>query len=546
MAQESFDNYPIHITPLSPAHMGTGQAYDPTNYVIEEDALYTFDPHQVVRVIPESERNRLLATLSRKPDDRMLSEVQAFFHGNRERLIPVASQVIPVASGVTALHRARVGRTANAQADGRRVINALEIERTAYTPGNWAPVLPGSGIKGAMRTALLEDQRRAHHPRARWRSDNKSAKQMQQDLFGYEIRSLSKDPMRLIRIADAFCVSADATPTTSIRFAVNRARHEKKTGTATRAKDLKQLLECVQPGYRVFSGSIAIQLTDGVDSRHEGLPGVRWNLQQIAAACNAFYRPRLQQEIRDLNNRGLLNSDWRQMIGQLDDPGMQRKLDDNQAFLLRVGRHCGAESVTLDQVRSIRIMKGGRGKDSWEPSPRTWWLATDEEQDQRHLIPFGWLLVELDDAPDEALRDAIAHFVDDYSQWFDRVHRHQLELAGTLEQDIVRMEQQRQEREQAEKQDAERQARQAAMSPEELTIDELRTWFDEDKARNIKEPGGRLNDRLQRLKRESEAWSPEYKRLLAELAEPIFVYLKWGSKKKKADNKAWVEQLKKR
>ncbi len=55
MAQESFDNYLIHITPLSPAHMGTGQAYDPTNYVIEEDALYTFDPHQVVRVIPEQQ-----------------------------------------------------------------------------------------------------------------------------------------------------------------------------------------------------------------------------------------------------------------------------------------------------------------------------------------------------------------------------------------------------------------------------------------------------------------------------------------------------------
>jgi hypothetical protein len=68
-------------------------------------------------------------------------------------------------------------------------------------------------------------------------------------------------------------------------------------------------------------------------------------------------------------------------------------LDGGGAMLLRVGRHSGAESVTLDRHRWIRIMEG-RGKAHWAPVATTIWLAADREDSRADLRPFGWLLIE--------------------------------------------------------------------------------------------------------------------------------------------------------
>ena len=34
----------IFLTPLSPLHIGCGEDYEPTNYVIHQNVLYSFDP----------------------------------------------------------------------------------------------------------------------------------------------------------------------------------------------------------------------------------------------------------------------------------------------------------------------------------------------------------------------------------------------------------------------------------------------------------------------------------------------------------------------
>jgi hypothetical protein len=73
-------------------------------------------------------------------------------------------------------------------------------------------------------------------------------------------------------------------------------------------------------------------------------------------------------------------------------------LDSRDAMLLRVGRHSGAESVTLERHRWIRIMEGP-GKAHWARDATTIWLAADREDSRADLRPFGWLLVERADRP---------------------------------------------------------------------------------------------------------------------------------------------------
>jgi CRISPR-associated protein Csm5 len=81
-------------------------------------------------------------------------------------------------------------------------------------------------------------------------------------------------------------------------------------------------------------------------------------------------------------------------------------LERGDAFVLRVGRHSGAESVTLDGVRDIRIMQG-RGTARFAQEATTVWLAAERENITRgDLRPFGWLLVERADASEiPALRE---------------------------------------------------------------------------------------------------------------------------------------------
>ena len=77
-------------------------------------------------------------------------------------------------------------------------------------------------------------------------------------------------------------------------------------------------------------------------------------------------------------------------------------MQHGEVFLLRVGRHSGAESVTLNGVRDGHI-KIKLDKDSvtkkqryaYESEARTLWLASNDKDQMQNLLPFGWLLVEV-------------------------------------------------------------------------------------------------------------------------------------------------------
>ena len=106
---------------------------------------------------------------------------------------------------------------------------------------------------------------------------------------------------------------------------------------------------------------------------------------------------------------------------QLLDNGLSKRLHDGDAFLLRVGRHSGAEALTLNGVRSIKIMQGRGEKPKWEKQPKTWWLAADDVSNKQGLLPFGWLLVEIDPkAPDSQLQQWLENGNSDLTAWMQQ------------------------------------------------------------------------------------------------------------------------------
>jgi CRISPR-associated protein Csm5 len=85
------------LTPLTPIHIGCGEDFEPTNYVIDGGVLYSFDPTALS--FDQSDR-RLLMQSANRPGLEAIIAVQQFFHQKRPECRAVSRFAIPVASGV--------------------------------------------------------------------------------------------------------------------------------------------------------------------------------------------------------------------------------------------------------------------------------------------------------------------------------------------------------------------------------------------------------------------------------------------------------------
>ncbi|MDW7998100.1 MAG: hypothetical protein RMI30_01400, partial [Thermodesulfovibrio sp.] len=67
------------------------------------------------------------------------------------------------------------------------------------------------------------------------------------------------------------------------------------------------------------------------------------------------------------------------------------------AFLIRIGRHSGAEAVTIEGNRHIKIMQGRDRPPLYLDRATTFWLASDSPKPKTNngLLPFGWAVIEL-------------------------------------------------------------------------------------------------------------------------------------------------------
>lgn len=536
----TFASYRMLITPLSPVHIGTGESYEPTNYVIEDGVLHEFDTGSMMEALSAADRKALLDIGNCKPDSGMIQAVQRFFFERRTTLMAYAAQRIPVLTGVADLYASRVGQVANREAGGGVVLNRLEIDRTSFNPMTRQPVLYGSSIKGAMRTALLDEVNKGQPAQ-----EPKGLHGFQGRLFRYlnDQRKpiLELDPMRLVQVSDASWSGEPGLPAAQVYLAVNRKKAEVKDKqgnirkSQAESRDLYQILECV-PGmrYRAFTGQINFQSVDGVSEqdrqRKRRLPAteLRFNAQRIAQDCNAFYRPILQAENRLLSGRGYLDKTWAKTIEELLS-SMKDDMERGEVFLLRVGRHSGAESVTLNGVRSIKILEG-KNRSSNSDSAKTLWLAADKKDQSTGLLPFGWVLVELlpwdaSVADRPALKAACEPYLKSARSFAEKLAEQQARFAAARIEAEMRRREEEERRRQVEEEAAkwareeeEKKARLAAMTENMRRVEQFKNECAEHvvKLRGGKDkPYTQFYEKARQLATDalgSADWTPEEKR----------------------------------
>ncbi|MBF0283835.1 MAG: hypothetical protein HQL51_05185 [Magnetococcales bacterium] len=510
MADPFLQNHRLLLSTLSPVHIGCGVDYQPTHYLMDEGLLYAFDP--VAALAPDAEARAELLEIVSQPQGDVVRAIQRYFRKRKETLIPRHTRRVPVGIGVQAFYDERIGNQAKP--------NQLHIERMAHSPINEQIVLPGSSLKGALRTALLDgvhggaalvNPKDAENTRTSW----KELAPIPHTLGAVLPPQFERDPMRLIRVGDTRLQREESH--NEILFAVNR----KPSGEA--GKGPYQTLECLSPlTLESFVADIAfLNLEQAREyDKHadkKGLPpeNHRWNAAAVVQACNTYYRAHLQRELTELE--GMLDPQWARTIrDSLESGSLGRLLDRGRAFLLRIGRHSGAESVTLNGARHIKIMQGPRNPPSWGNRATTVWMAARETNQLRDLLPFGWLLAEWDEegrsplaqrAPELAV--LAQGFALDRTKALDASDAR---LVRLREQDAAKRREEAQRQAELARQAAEnrqREEQRARMTPNQHALDRLKGLLAQEEGRQT--VGGLLWMETNRLVSDAEkgGWSRE-------------------------------------
>lgn len=385
-------SYPLKISTLSPVHIGCDEVFEPTNFVINEGLLHVLDPADIAAELDEKEKQQLIQLAdSRQP----IGSIQHFFKERRARLAQIASQWVDVAPHIAHEYEEKSGKPQQRSNDGRAVYNLFPMARTAYNLLDSSPYLPGSSLKGAIRTAWLNYQNKGK-PLAEKRE---SSAQLQQRLLGYQAGRFENDPFRSVALADAHVSDDRMAPPTRIIYAVSKKKKPSERGSSP---ELKVFLETVRETMTdAFSGEL--RLTGKID----------W--QSLCDACNAFYRPQLENELDHELFRTLFDPQWRTLIRQLLDDELDELMAAQQGFLLRIGKHSGAESLTLDGVRSIKILGAQGQPPSYRPTTTEKRFASATHAAASNLLPFGWIWVSACDDAHQYLAVAVHDHISKYA-----------------------------------------------------------------------------------------------------------------------------------
>ena len=358
----------IAITPLSPLHIGCGEDYEPTRYVVDQDKrlLYSFNPESV-RLSSALRRELLSATASGK-----LEDIYSFYERHVRDFRPWADTVIPMDRGSIRLFR-------------NRNKSFFSIPRTlcAVSSNSCKPYLPGSTLKGLIKTAKVDF---LNHGKP---IENKN---INSRLLGGDFEL---SPFRLLKVSDFY------SKLTNISVSVCRAERIYKK-TLKPCKKTSSSFECVNPfQYRAFQGEITLVDSSKTPNIKNAYHSVNSIIRDLNAYAETIWKKESSSFYRKLQRQWTASVET--LLSNIRDLIAQEKI-----ALIRIGKNTGAESKTLSgEIAQIEISHRNEiYETTYQSHTTTMWMVLDEKseisEDQIPSgMPFGWALLEVLEGDEE-------------------------------------------------------------------------------------------------------------------------------------------------
>lgn len=359
----------IRLHVLSPINIGCDDVYEPTSFVIDEQKkkLIEFDPIDFIKALKPQEINEFTKTASGDNLLAIFKAINRFYKPNiKGREVNVTNALVKHYKKILSM----------GTFDKKAVINQFTINKTAYNSQSNSPYIPGSSVKGAIRTAYLSALAREKNITAY----KGNARDLEKNLLG---GSFETDPFRMLKISDLLHVRDIST---KIVYAVNKKKKKSDKESFADKGGVYQIFETIQAG-AVFEGIININKPE--NSANIKLPIT----PDILKSTNKFYIPLLKDEEKMLKQINVSVSS----IDNAIDNKFKEQINNKTAFLIRLGRHSGAEAVTIEGNRNIKIMQGKNKQPKYLDHATTLWLASDEPKptNNNSLLPFNWAVMEV-------------------------------------------------------------------------------------------------------------------------------------------------------
>lgn len=367
--------YKIKLTALTPVHIGTGESYEPTNFVVDNGYLYEFDEFKFFKMLPEMDK-KIFIKATEKRSYESLFEIHKFIKNHKEIAKKAYINKVQVSKGIQKEYENKIGKAVQIKGGRkvniRKVFNKFEVEKTARLINNKNVYIPGSSIKGAISTAYQE-------------YIFKQNRRLWEILFNN--KNPSRNLFKEISIADTKPIKIYSI----IGYALNKERFEEDSQGPTIKLETIYSNEKQQS---IFETTIDIK--QFLDLKEQV------NIKDIQTACNEHYLPIFKQMFEEYANfKGKTVEEWTSeyFSDQFYDKYKNLKLKENQ-FLIRVGKYSQARAVTIDGMRKINVKVSGGGPKrkphKWEKLDQetTTWMFGFHQNTDRNLMPFGWILCE--------------------------------------------------------------------------------------------------------------------------------------------------------
>jgi CRISPR-associated protein Csm5 len=378
--------YTLSIKPLTGIHIGTGEELTPLDYKLVKSSFPTasgtgvkvlywkYSSNKILsRFIADAEQKELTA-FERAGVNGSMGELQSFFQ--KHCTVDDIEYLCDVTNEFEQLYKHNRAKDP--------LDNAARVLQMYRPEGSKGPVIPGSSLKGSIRTALLNQRLddlddAAYHDIDREVKDTRKVMddtKVQKKLLHYD--DAKNDPFRCVLIRDAAFKAKD---TQLVGLLKNISCD--KSGESLSALDKLQIQAEAIRG-ELLEGTACAETTIALDRDLQGASGItQITMQELVTACNLFYWDEFQKEYKQFYQHVLDGST--DIIEQLRKK-LEAAAQEKNQFMLRLGRWSQVEFVTL-ATRKPDTRRNG--KDMGWGKTRTVFSYKGQ------FVPMGWCIMTI-------------------------------------------------------------------------------------------------------------------------------------------------------
>lgn len=362
----SFKHLQLKLTVISPIHIGSGEVYEPTNFVIDNNTLYEFKEEDFFEKLPPIKQEAFLNILNENRSDSF-AIINNFIKDNITTAIEVASKQVSTTQGMQDEYTKRVGTISQIEGNNKKVFNEFLIQKiqrkqiktlNGYT---YSGYIVGSSLKGAISTAYQE------------KISKENGEYKRKELFQSHGRDIVKNIFKDFKVSDSKIVKAS----TKIGFSLNKERFKYDDTDESNNIKLSTYIEIINQNSEFT-----------VDVNYKDL-----DIKEILKSCNEHYLPIFKTILaNETNGKEEFISEY--LEDNFYNQFKKFTPKENQ-YLVRVGKHSGARAVTIGGERRIEVKESKFRTLKDQEEETTTWLFGENPNMNKGLLPFGWLLVEI-------------------------------------------------------------------------------------------------------------------------------------------------------